>query len=95
VIKSGRFSESALRRYDLERQSLAIVNHPAIAKVFDAGSTSEGQTYFVMEYVAGLRSPHIAIRRISQPERIELMIKVCEGVQHSHLKAASALQKNP
>jgi serine/threonine protein kinase len=54
VIKSGRRSKSALQRFDLERQSLAIMNHPAIAKVFDAGSTSEGQPYFVMEYVAGM-----------------------------------------
>ena len=88
VIKSGRFSESALQRFDLERQSLAIMNHPAIAKVFDAGSTSEGEPYFVMEYVAGMpittycNQKHLAAR-----ERIELMIKVCEGVQHAHLKA--------
>jgi len=54
VVKAGRFSEQARQRFDLERQSLAIMNHPAIAKVFDAGSTPEGQPYFVMEYVSGL-----------------------------------------
>jgi non-specific serine/threonine protein kinase/serine/threonine-protein kinase len=51
VIKSGRFSDFALHRFDLERQALAGMNHPAIAKVFDAGSTYERQPYFVMEYV--------------------------------------------
>ena len=51
LIRSGRFSEDGLKRFDLERQSLAIMNHPAIAKVFDAGSTGDGQPYFVMEYV--------------------------------------------
>ena len=53
VVKSGRLSDQALQRFDLERQSLAIMNHPAIAKIFDAGSTAEGQPYFVMEFVSG------------------------------------------
>ena len=48
VVKSGRCSKQALQRFDLERQTLAIMNHPAIAKVFDAGSTAEGQPFFVM-----------------------------------------------
>ena len=54
IIKAGRYDESALLRFDVERQTLAIMDHPAIAKVFDAGSTAEGQPYFVMEYVPGL-----------------------------------------
>jgi eukaryotic-like serine/threonine-protein kinase len=88
VIKSGRFSEQAMQRFDLERQSLAIMNHPAIAKVFDAGSTPEGQPYFVMEYVSGLPiTTYCNQRRLGPRERIELMIKVCEGVQHAHQKA--------
>jgi len=88
VIKSGHYSEHSMQRFDLERQSLAMMNHPAIAKVFDAGSTPEGQPYFVMEYVSGLpittycKQKHLSVR-----ERIELMIKVCEGVQHAHQKA--------
>jgi serine/threonine protein kinase len=88
VVKSGRFSEQALQRFDLERQTLAIMNHPAIAKVFDAGSTPEGQPYFVMEYVSGLPiTQYCNQKRFSPSERIALMIKVCEGVQHAHQKA--------
>jgi non-specific serine/threonine protein kinase/serine/threonine-protein kinase len=88
IVKFARFSEHALRRFDLERQSLAIMNHPAIAKVFDAGSTSEGQPYFVMEYVDGLPiTSYCNQKRLDTSERVELMIKVCEGVQHAHQKA--------
>ena len=88
VIKSGRFSDFALHRFDLERQALARMNHPAIAKVFDAGSTYEGQPYFVMEYVSGLPiTVYCYQKKLSTRERIELLIKVCEGVQHAHQKA--------
>jgi len=88
IVKFARFSEHALRRFDLERQSLAIMNHPAIAKVFDAGSTSEGQPYFVMEYVGGQPiTNYCNQKRLGTRERVELMIKVCEGVQHAHQKA--------
>jgi non-specific serine/threonine protein kinase/serine/threonine-protein kinase len=88
LIKSGRFSEDDLKRFDLERQSLAIMNHPAIAKVFDAGSTADGQPYFVMEYVSGLPiTKYCNQKRLGLSERIELMITVCEGVQHAHQKA--------
>jgi non-specific serine/threonine protein kinase/serine/threonine-protein kinase len=88
LIKSGRFSEAGLKRFDLERQSLAIMNHPAIAKVFDAGSTSDGQPYFVMEYVPGLPiTKYCNQKQFDLRERIELIITVCEGVQHAHQKA--------
>jgi non-specific serine/threonine protein kinase/serine/threonine-protein kinase len=88
IVKFARFSEHALRRFDLERQSLAIMNHPAIAKVFDAGSTPEGQPYFVMEYVGGLPiTSYCNQKHLGTRERVELMIKVCEGVQHAHQKA--------
>jgi non-specific serine/threonine protein kinase/serine/threonine-protein kinase len=88
VIKSGRYSDHSIQRFDLERQSLAAMNHPAIAKVFDAGSTPEGQPYFVMEYVFGLAiTTYCNQKHLSLRERIELMIKVCEGVQHAHQKA--------
>ncbi len=88
VVKSGRFSEHALQRFDLERQSLAIMNHPAIAKIFDAGTTADGQPYFVMEFVTG--SPittYCNQHRLGPRERVALMIAVCEGVQHAHQKA--------
>jgi len=88
LIKSGRFSEVGLKRFDLERQSLAIMNHPAIAKVFDAGSTPDGQPYLVMEYVFGLPiTKYCKQNRLGLKERLELIITVCEGVQHAHQKA--------
>ena len=70
------------------RQSLAIMDHPGIAKVFDAGTTDAGQPYFVMEYVAGLPiTEYCDQKKLSIRERIELFIEVCEGVQHAHRKA--------
>jgi len=88
VIKAGRFDQSTLQRFDLERQSLAIMNHPAIAKVFDAGATPAGQPYLVMEYVAGRPiTDYCDQNRLGIRERLKLFIEVCEGVQHAHQKA--------
>jgi serine/threonine protein kinase len=88
VIKAGQYDDAALQRFDLERQTLAIMEHPAIAKVFDAGATAEGQPYFVMEYVPGLPiTEYCDQRRLTPRERLHLIIKVCEGVQHAHQKA--------
>jgi len=88
IIKAGRYDKSALIRFDLERQALAMMGHPAIAKVFDAGSTAEGQPYFAMEYVQGLPiTEYCDEKRLSPSERLLLFTKVCEGVQHAHQKA--------
>ncbi len=88
IIKAGRYDASALRRFDLERQSLAIMDHPAIAKVFDAATTPEGQPYFVMEYVPGMPiTNYCDQKKLAARERLELFIRVCEGVQHAHQKA--------
>src|SRR5215472_3926022 len=88
LIKAGLFDDSLLDRFQAERQSLAIMNHPAIAKVFDAGATPEGQPYFAMEYVHGLSiTDYCDRKRLKIPERLDLFIKVCEGVQHAHQKA--------
>ena len=88
IIKAGRYDDSALLRFDVERQTLAIMDHPAIAKVFDAGSTPEGQPYFVMEYVPGFPiTTYCDQKHLSVQERLALFIKVCEGVQHAHQKA--------
>lgn len=88
IIKAGRYDDSAILRFDLERQTLAIMDHPAIAKVFDAGSTPESQPYFVMEYVPGLPITDYCDRKhLPARERLALFIKVCEGVQHAHQKA--------
>ena len=88
LIRWRRYDNTLLHRFEAERQSLAVMDHPAIAKVFDAGATSEGQPYFVMEYVAGLPiSDYCDQKKLRIPERLELFIKVCEGVQHAHQKA--------
>jgi eukaryotic-like serine/threonine-protein kinase len=88
IIKALRYDTSALVRFDLERQALAIMDHPAIAKVFDAGSTTEGQPYFAMEYVSGLPiTQYCDEKRLSASERLLIFTKVCEGVQHAHQKA--------
>ena len=88
IINAGRYDDSALVRFDVERQALAIMNHPAIAKVFDAGATPEGHPYFVMEHVPGLPiTTYCDQKHLKVQERLELFIKVCEGVQHAHQKA--------
>jgi eukaryotic-like serine/threonine-protein kinase len=88
IIPPGRYDRSALLRFDVERQTLAIMDHPAIAKVFDAGSTPEGQPYFVMEYVPGFPiTNYCDQKQLSVHERLTLFMKVCEGVQHAHQKA--------
>jgi eukaryotic-like serine/threonine-protein kinase len=88
LIRAGMFDESVLQRFQSERQSLAIMDHPAIAKVFDAGATPEGQPYFVMEYVPGLPiTDYCDLKKLKLRDRLELFIQVCEGVQHAHQKA--------
>jgi serine/threonine protein kinase len=88
LIKFGMYDEGVLKRFQAERQSLAMMDHPAIAKVFDAGSTPDGQPYFVMEYVPGLPiTEYCDQKQMSIRERLDLFIKVCDGVQHAHLKA--------
>ncbi len=88
LIKGGLYDSAVIQRFESERQSLAVMNHPAIAKVFDAGSTADGQPYFVMEYVEGPRiTQYCDNNKLKIRERLELFIKVCEGVQHAHQKA--------
>jgi serine/threonine protein kinase/Flp pilus assembly protein TadD len=89
LIKAAAIRDAAtLQRFDLERQALAIMNHPAIARVFDAGTTPDGQPYFVMEYVPGVPiSLYCAQNELTIRQRLELLMEVCEGVQHAHQKA--------
>jgi len=88
LIRFGEFDDARLRRFQAERQSLALMDHPAIAKVFDAGTTSGGQPYFVMEYVQGESiTAYCDRKKLSIRERLELFVRVCEGVQHAHQKA--------
>ena len=78
---------SVVQRFKAERQSLAIMDHPAIAKVFDAGATPQGRPYFVMEYVPGLPiTDYCDERKLGIQARMALFIQTCDGVQHAHQK---------
>jgi eukaryotic-like serine/threonine-protein kinase len=88
LVRAGMYDPAMLQRFQAERQSLAIMDHPAIAKVFDAGATPEGQPYFVMEYVPGPPiTEYCNSQKVKVRERLELFIQACEGVQHAHQKA--------
>jgi len=88
LIKAGMDTREVVARFESERQALALMDHPAIAKVFDAGSTPGGRPYFVMEYVAGIPiTTYCDKHKLTTRQRLELFIQVCEGVQHAHQKA--------
>src|SRR5215472_16980154 len=88
LVKTGMSTRDVIARFESERQALALMDHPAIAKVLDAGSTPLGAPYFVMEYVAGVPiTTYCDNHRLSTRERLELFVHVCEGVQHAHQKA--------
>src|SRR5713226_1541090 len=88
LIKAGMDTREVVARFESERQALALMDHPAIAKVFDAGSTPEGRPYFAMEYVAGIPiTAYCDKHRMTTRQRMELFMQVCEGVQHAHQKA--------
>ncbi len=88
VIKPGMDTRSFIARFEAERQALAMMDHPTIAKVFDAGETADGRPYLVMEYIQG--EPihrYCDTHRLSTEERLELFVQVCAGIQHAHQKA--------
>jgi serine/threonine protein kinase len=88
LVRAGIYNDDLLKRFQSERQSLAIMEHPAIAKVFEAGATANGQPYFAMEFVDGLPITDFCDRqKLNIPERLRLFIQVCDGVQHAHQKA--------
>jgi serine/threonine protein kinase len=88
VIKLGMDTRSVVARFEAERQSLAMMDHPNIAKVLDAGSTETGRPYFVMELVRGTRiTDYCDENKLPTPQRLELFIKVCLAVQHAHQKS--------
>ncbi|MCA9283693.1 MAG: serine/threonine protein kinase, partial [Phycisphaerales bacterium] len=87
VIKLGMDSKQILARFEAERQALALMDHPNVARVLDAGITEDGRPYFVMEHVPGVSiTEHCDRNRLSIDDRIELFISVCEAVQHAHQK---------
>ncbi len=87
VIKPGMDSRAVIARFEAERQALALMDHPHIAKVFGAGATGHGLPYFVMEYIAG--EPITAFcdrQRLTLRQRLSLFRQVCLGIQHAHEK---------
>jgi serine/threonine protein kinase/Tfp pilus assembly protein PilF len=87
VIKPGMDSKAVVARFEQERQALAVMDHPNVARVFDGGVTASGRPYFVMEYVKGETLTAYADRkRLTLRERLELFIPICEAVQHAHHK---------
>jgi len=87
LIKWGMHTREVLSRFDSERQALALMNHPNIARVYDAGATAEGRPYFAMEYVQGIPiTEYCDTHRLAIRDRLTLFVDVCEGVQHAHQK---------
>src|SRR5262245_25913049 len=87
LIKPGMDSRAVLARFEAERQALALMDHPNIARVLDGGTTAEGRPYFVMELVKGLPlTEYCDDRRLSVRARLDLFVQVCSAVQHAHQK---------
>ncbi len=87
LIKAGMDSKQVLARFEAERQALALMDHPNIAKVLDAGTTAAGRPYFVMELVKGVSiTRYCDEHRLTPRQRLELFVPVCRAVQHAHQK---------
>src|SRR6516165_9876852 len=87
VLKPGMDSTQVIARFQAERQALALMDHPHIAKVLDAGQTGSGRPYFVMELVKGLPITEFCDQaQLTPRERLELFVQVCQAVQHAHQK---------
>ncbi len=88
VIKPGMDTRAVVARFEAERQALAMMDHPGIARVHEAGATGRGRPFFVMEYVDGEPiTTYCNRRRLDTRARLELFVRVCEAVQHAHQKA--------
>ena len=87
VIKPGMDTRDVIARFEAERQALAMMDHPNIARVLDVGATDSGRPYFVMELVRGVPITEYCDRnRLTPRERLELFVVVCQAVQHAHQK---------
>ena len=85
VLKLGMDTQSVIARFEAERQALAMMDHPHIAKVFDAGATATGRPYFVMELVHGVKiTDYVAEHQMSVAERLGLFMQTCHAIQHAH-----------
>lgn len=87
IIKPGMDTKSVIARFETERQTLALMDHPNIAKIFDAGATQSGRPYFVMELVRGIKiTDYCDQHSMTTEDRLKLFIQVCQAVQHAHQK---------
>ena len=87
ILKPGMDSKQVVARFEAERQALALMDHPGIARVFDAGATSSGRPFFVMELVRGVSiTDYCDKESLDTRERLELFVQVCHAVQHAHQK---------
>ena len=87
VIKLGLETHPVIARFEAERQALAMMDHPNIAKILDAGTTETGRPYFVMELVRGIKiTDYCEQNKLATRQRLDLFIKVCQAVQHAHQK---------
>ncbi|MHC4989945.1 MAG: serine/threonine-protein kinase, partial [Planctomycetota bacterium] len=87
IIKLGMDTKQVIARFDAERQALAMMEHPNIARVFDAGATASGRPYFVMELVRGVPiTEYCDTENLTTRERLDLIVSVCHAVQHAHQK---------
>ncbi len=87
VVKLGMDTAEVILRFEAERQALAVMDHPSVAKVYDAGVTERGQPFFAMEYVEGVPLGDYAdAQKLSTTDRIKLFIAICQAVQHAHQK---------
>ncbi len=87
ILKPGLETKNVIARFEAERQALAMMDHPNIAKVFDAGATEKGQPFFVMELVRGIRITDFCdTNQLPTSERLKLFLQVCHAVQHAHQK---------
>jgi serine/threonine protein kinase/Tfp pilus assembly protein PilF len=88
IVKAGMDSSEVVARFEAERQALALMDHPCIAKVYDAGTTPLGRPFFAMEFVRGIPiTEYCDKHKLSTRKRLELFIRLCDGVQHAHQKA--------
>ena len=87
IIKLGMDTKAVIARFEAERQALALMEHPNIARVFDAGATESGRPFFVMEWVRGISlAKYCDEKHLAHPQRIELFITVCAAIHHAHQK---------
>jgi serine/threonine protein kinase len=87
VIKLGMDTKEVIARFEQERQALALMDHPNIAKVLDAGATASGRPFFVMEWVKGERiTEYCDKNNLTTRQRLDLFVQICHAIQHAHQK---------